>query len=405
MEDKASKTCWWQRTGLGFVEGSLKFGGEDLESLARAHGTPLYAYDLGRVRSNLSRLQGALAGLNPRIFYAMKSNRFVPLLSRMAAWEDVGIDACSIDEVRLAMSCGFAANRISFIAHAVTDREWSRLLAIPDLHVQCDGLEALEAVARMAPGRAVGLRIDPGLGVSYRGRPQLAYAVGKFGILPEELPEALSMARRGKLKLIGLHCHAGCGYLDDQLERVDTILGKLVDWSKTLPDCRYFNMGGGLGIPLDEKDRSLDLNKWAGIITRRLGQTGCELRLEPGDYLVKDAGVLVLEVVYDKRKAGQRLVGLNGGFALHPEPVFYDLPLEAVAVRPRDGSVEETTLAGNINEAGDIWHRSCLLGPLKKGDFIALLNAGGYGSSMASDHCLRGGRFEVLLMGEISNEG
>lgn len=112
---------------------------------------------------------------------------------------------------------------------------------------------------------------------------------------------------------------------------------------------------------------------------------------------MKDAGVLLLEVNDVEMRAGQWFVGVNGGFNLHPEPVFYDLPLEPVPTRRQAGRRQRLTIAGNINEAHDLWSRAVVLPLPEPGDVWAFLNAGGYGAAMASDHCRRGEWRELLL--------
>jgi diaminopimelate decarboxylase len=122
--------AWWSRPGLDFVQGDLQLGGHSLAGLARRHGTPLYVYDGTRVRDNLGRLQAALAvtGLNTRVFYAMKSNRFTPLLASLHALGRCGIDTCSPAEVRHARAAGFAPEQISFTGTSLSDADLRDLL-------------------------------------------------------------------------------------------------------------------------------------------------------------------------------------------------------------------------------------------------------------------------------------
>jgi diaminopimelate decarboxylase len=124
------------------------------------------------------------------------------------------------------------------------------------------------------------------------------------------------------------------------------------------------------------------------------------IAVEPGDYIVKDAGVLVLGVTDVERKRDVTFVHVDGGFNLAPEPAYYELPCEPVACAPRSfdtAAWKPVTLAGNINEALDIWAHAAPMPELREGDHIAFLNAGGYGASMSSNHCMRGAFTEMLL--------
>ena len=167
-----------------------------------------------------------------------------------------------------------------------------------------------------------------------------------------------------------------------------------------MPDVHTVNVGGGLGIPHRADDAPLDLDRWVAIICRHFGGRGLTVAVEPGDYLVKDAGLLLLSVTGVERKRDTLFVAVDGGFNLHPEPAHYDLPCEPVActIAADDRAAwQPVTLAGNVNEALDLWAEDHVMPPLGEGDRIALINAGGYGSAMSSDHCMRGEFFELLI--------
>jgi diaminopimelate decarboxylase len=374
-----------------------------LESLAHALGTPLYAYSSGRVSRNLARLQDAFkkVGLEHRIYYAMKSNRFAPLLCHIRQLGGIGIDACSPREVALARSVGFAESEISFTGTAVSDRDLETIARFPGVHVNCDSVSSVRRLGSMSPGRSIGLRINPGVGVGYRDNPLVRYSGSrptKVGIYEGSLDEALEEARKHALDVRGIHVHAGCGYLTPQLEDWGRVLDSVVALLARLDEPRFVNVGGGLGIPLIEDDEPLDLDLWASVLAEKLEKTGVEIWIEPGDFIVKDAGVLVLEVNTVEDRLGDRFVGVDGGFNIHIEPAFYGLPLEVVPVR-ESGSTElwNANVVGNINETHDVFAADVRLPEIREGQFLAFLNAGGYGSSMSSDHCMRGEFIEALV--------
>jgi diaminopimelate decarboxylase len=391
--------------GLGYHEGKLHLGAFEVAAQARAIGTPLYLYDAARVRDNLSRLRGALAarGVRHRVFYAMKSNRHAPLLGWLRRLGHCGIDTCSPAEVAHARAAGFAATTISFTGTSLSDADLTALLAHDGLILNLDSLHDIARVSRLARGLRVGLRINPGLGIGYRRNGLLRYAGGrgtKFGVHREQFPAALRAVRAAGLVLDGLHLHSGSGYLTPQLPVLDQIFSACRWFIDRAPALRYVNVGGGLGIPLVAADRPLDLEKWGALVARHFGGAPFEVWCEPGDYLVKDAGVLVLEVNTVERKGPTLYAGVNGGFNIHLEPAFYQLPLVPVPCQQPAARVRlrPTTIAGNINEALDVLHVDAPLPPLANGDLLAFLNAGGYGAAMASNHCMRGVFHEHLLL-------
>lgn len=394
---------WWERGDLRYDDtGHLCFAGERAIDLARRTGTPAYFYSAARITDNVERLRHALATISdppPRLLYAMKSNRFAPVLRHLRNL-GVGLDVCSPGEVRHALACGFTLNELSFTAGSLSTTDYAALASWSDLWINADSLTALRRIAEVSPGRELGLRINPAAGLGYGANPLVRYAGAKptkFGVYLDRFAEAVALAGSLGLRLTALHCHAGCGFLTPQLPALEEVFTRLAAFLDAAPQIRRLNLGGGLGLPLTADDAPLDLTAWAALVRRHFGARGLTLELEPGDYLVKDAGLLLTEVTQVEEKGGRVFVGLNAGFNSHPEPAFYKLPLAPVPAVRRAGPPATVTLAGNINEALDLWAEDVALPPLAERDVLCLLNAGGYGASMSSAHCLRSEVTEHLL--------
>lgn len=401
----AAPGFWWAREDLGFVDGRLRFAGHDVAGLAEAVEGPLFLYSADRVAANLRRVKDALArtGQPSRLYFAMKANRFEPLLRAMAGWGLGGVDVCSPDELDRALACGFPASEISFTGAGVSNRDLERLLAHPDLTLNCDTLGMIRRVGERAPGRAIGVRVNPALGVGYGDNERLTYAgaaVTKFGIYREQWAEALATARAHGLRVTTLHFHVGCGYLSAQLPAWEAAAAEALGFLADAPDVTTVNIGGGLGLPHRPADAALDLARWSQVLGRLFAGRGVTIAAEPGDYAVKDAGLFVLGVTDVEVKRDTAFAFVDGGFNLAPEPAYYDLPCEPVACVPRSldpATWRPVTIAGNINEALDVWATGHPMPELREGDRIAFLNAGGYGASMSSNHCMRGELTERLL--------
>lgn len=395
--------AWWERADLCTRGTTLTFGGHDPAQIARAETKPVFLYSAARVQANLLRLHDTLVqrGVRSRVFYAIKSNRYAPLLTFLRTLGRCGVDVCSPEELLLARRTGFAERDISYTSTVPSDADLEVLARHPNIWLNCDSLASVERVAARCPGRTIGLRVNTGLGLGYRRNPLLQYAGAtptKFGIYREQFPDALALAERGGLRVRGIHFHSGCGYLTPQLPALEQIFDAAAWFIDQVPELEHVNIGGGLGIPLVEGDEPLDIGAWAAIVARHFAGRPFDVWVEPGDYLVKDAGILVLQVIAAEEKHGVRFVYVDGGFNLHMEPAFYRLPLHPVPCFQTSGPLAVVTIAGNINEALDVWAADVALPPLASGDYLAFLNAGGYGSSMSSNHCLRGTFAEYLVL-------
>lgn len=402
---------WWERDELRYNRANeIEFVGQNINETAAKLGTPLFLYSGNRVLDNYRRVEAALkhTDIPFRIFYALKANRFAPLLTLLKTSTACGVDVCSPAEVRLALSCGFVASDISYTGTSVSNDDLDFLTQFPDLKLNADSLSMIRRIGERAPGRSIGIRINPAMGTGYGSNTLLRYSgekPTKFGIYASELDEAIELAAHYDLKIDRVHFHTGCGYLNEQLSVWEKILQTCLSMIEKIPSVTAVNIGGGLGIPLTKKDSYLDLAEWSAVIKRIFGEKNFEINVEPGTYLVKDAGVLVLEANTVETKAGTRFIGVNGGFHLSMEPVFYSLPSEPYPCVLRDTKESFTSetaspaiFAGHINEALDVLHEADAYPEIKEGDLLTFINAGAYTVSMSSNHCMRGEFSECLLV-------
>lgn len=380
------------------------FAGQPVSELADRFGSPAYVYSLARVKENLNRLHAALqkAGFADRynILYAMKANRFAPLLSNLKAIGMCGIDACSPQEVEHAISCGFTPEEISFTAGSLSTQDVSHLARYQGLVMDCDSIHAIKTWGKIKPGTSIGIRINPALGVSRENNSALQYAGGvttKFGVYREQFQEALAVARSVGLTVNKIHFHTGCGYLTPQLSQWDQVIEASLWFIDQCERVRIVNVGGGLGVPHTALDGKLDLDQWGAILKKHFGKRDVRLEIEPGEYLLKDAGILILGKTYLEQKQSTWFLGLDAGFNIAPEPAYYKLPFQPLPLSLGNETYSPLQVVGNINEALDVWFENALLPPMEEQNYLALINAGAYSSSMASNHCMRGQFREFLL--------
>ncbi len=400
---------WWERPGLEIRDGRLTIAGRDAEVLAREGATPLFVYDLERVAENARNVIGALArtGLRTRPRFALKANPEPAILAVLRGLGaprtpgSIGIDACSPGEVVHALAHGWRADEISFTGSNISERDLD-ILVPTGVHMNLDAISQIERFGRRAPGRAIGIRVNPGAGAGYHeGLEYSGDRPTKFGIYRDRLDDALAAARRHDLAIDTVHFHAGSGWLADGLPSFEAALVSAVGMVERLvaAGCPIdeVNVGGGLGAPARDDERPIDLDAYAAVLARHLGPLGVAAAVEPGDYMVKDAAILLGEVVTVEDRQGTRFVGLDLGWNVDCSYFIYRFAQEAVICRAADAPrTQLVTIAGHINEAGDVFAEDYLFPEVAEGDIVALLNAGGYKQAMSTTHCLRplaGARF------------
>lgn len=383
----------------------MQFAGSSVQDLTAAHGTPTFVYSAQRASDNIQRLKAALDAteLSSRytLLYAMKANRFGPLLEHLQQQGEVGIDACSPNEVAHAVKCGFDPKQISFTAGSLSKADVQRLSEFEGLFMDCDSLHAIRTWGKIKPGSEIGIRVNPAMGVNREDNDRLQYAgavATKFGIYREQFAEALALAAEHNLTVTKIHFHTGCGFLTSQLGQLDKVIEACLWFVDSCKSVKRVNVGGGLGVPHVPSDKPLDLSKWAAVLVKHFGPRKLHLELEPGEYIVKDAGILCLSKTYLEMKQQTLFLGVDAGFNIAPEPAYYKLPFQPVPLsEPSTDSLGHVTVVGNINEALDVWYENALLPDMTSQEHLVLINGGGYSASMASNHCMRGEFKEVLL--------
>ncbi len=391
---------WWEREDLHYEDGRLTFSGRDLTRWIQGSDTPCFVYAAGPMRRNLENLHGALdrQGVPHRLFFAIKSNRFGPVISYLRATGLCGIDTCSPGEVQLARSIGFTEDEISFTGSSLSNSDLAYVAERPGVHFIADSISAIRRFGRLCPGREIGIRLNLSQGAGYHaGLHYAGERPTKFGIYRKQFAEALAAVKEHRLRVKTLHFHIGSGYLNAQLDNFARVLENCDWFVEQCPEVEILDVGGGLGVPLTATDQPLDLDRWAAIIAAFAHRHGLTVHVEPGDFVVKNAGLLVTEVNMVEEKQDVLFVGVNGGLNMQPLTVYYDIPAEVVPLSRREGELRRVTIVGNINESIDVLARDVLLPPLAEGDLLAFLNLGGYASTMSSNHCLRG-RFQEFFL-------
>ena len=373
-----------------------------LSALAAEYGTPLYVYSAQTVRANTRRLAAAFAPLRPQLCYAVKANGNLSLLRLLRA-EGVGFDIVSGGELHRALAAGADPAALVFAGVGKTDAE---LAAALDVRLgwfnveSADELARLNALAAARGQRArVALRLNPAVEPDTHHHIRTGGARSKFGL---PLAEARALADRRAdypaVDLRGVHVHIGSQMAGPgpTLRALDEILAFL----ETVPGLDMLNLGGGFPVGYREDEPVPEVETFAAAIVARLRPWAGRLsfHLEPGRYLVAEAGALVTAVQAVKVMGGQRVAIVDTGMHHLARPALYDAYHRVLPVAEADpATLTLCAVAGPICESADVLARDRLLPALRPGALLAVLDAGAYGFSMASQYNAQPRPAEVLV--------
>ena len=364
----------------------------DLLPIADAQ-SPRYVYDERRLRENARTVQ-ALAPVD-RVFYAMKANSHPDVL-RILHDEGLHFECVSPGEVERVFDLfpDLAPDRVLFQPNFAAVDEYAAAFE-RDVHVTLDNVQPLATHPEAFAGQDLFVRVDPGRGHGHHRHVRTAGAQSKFGVVPDDLPALRDAAARADVRIVGLHVHVGSGITDvDAWPDVAQFLASL---ATDFPDVQTLNVGGGLGVPDRPNAAPLDLSALADRLDD-VQPPGLDLWMEPGRYLVADAGVLLATVTQTKTKGEVRYVGLDTGMNSLLRPSLYGAYHDIVNLTRLDAPPEVTAeVVGPICETGDVLGHSRRLPPCEVGDVLLIATAGAYGASMSTHYNLRPPAEEVVL--------
>lgn len=358
-------------------------------------GTPVYVYHGPTVDAAADRLLSM--GSVDRVFYAVKANSHPALLQRLGA-RGLGFECVSPAEIDHVLSVvpGLGGDRVLFTPNFAPRGEYEHGFA-RGVWVTLDNLHPLEAWPEVFAGRDVMVRVDPGKGRGHHAHVKTAGAQSKFGVAFEELERLASLAARVGCRVVGLHAHSGSGIRSaDQWAEVASTL---VAAAERFPDVRHLDVGGGLSVAEKPGKMGVDLgavDEKLGAFRRSHPQFG--LWVEPGRYLVAEAGVILARVTQLKRKGDVRYVGVDVGMNSLIRPALYGAWHSIVHLGRLDEAPSVVAnVVGPICESGDTLGYNRRLPETREGDVLLIGTAGAYGRSMASFYNLRAPAREVVL--------
>ncbi len=378
----AAPVQWWQTKR----DQLLKLGVE--------HGAA-YVYDRATVLQQAKALQ-SLPSIQ-RVLFAMKANPNRELLKSLDA-QGIDFDCVSPGEVErlIELFPKIDRSRILFTLNFAPRSEyvWGFEQGV---RVTLDNLYPLNHYPEVFKGRDVFVRIDTGTGRGHHDKVRTAGIHSKFGVPLFEMEELERLAKNAGARIVGLHAHTGSGVFNvDNWREVGDILSQL---TARFPSVTMVDLGGGLGVPEKATDPALDLAALGSVLSElQHKHPKLQFWLEPGRYLVAQAGVLLAQVTQTKGKGDVQYVGVATGMNSLIRPALYGAHHEIVNLsRMNEAATEVVNVVGPICESGDQLGNDRLLPPSQEGDVLLIANAGAYGYAMSSHYNLREPAVEIVI--------
>ena len=386
--------------------GELHAEGVALTRIADAVGTPVYVYSWAHIRDSYEGLAAALADIDHRICYAVKANSNLAILARLAKL-GAGFDIVSGGELERVLRAGGDPALVVFsgVGKSEAEIDFGIKCGIGSFNVEsATELDRIAARAAIIGRRApVSVRVNPD--VDAKTHPYIATGLkeSKFGV---PVPLARELYRRAhasaRLDVVGIDCHIGSQIAD--VDPLATALATLIDLLDTLAAqgivLRHIDVGGGFGVPYRDEAR-LDVADFGRMVKERLGNRRVKLLVEPGRYLVAEAGVLLTRIEYLKPAAGpgqRNFAVVDAAMNDLIRPPLYDAWHDVVPVTAQDARPMRWDVVGPVCETADFLAKNRELG-LDPGTLLAIRTVGAYGFVQSSNYNTRTRPPEVLVDG------
>ena len=385
--------------------GSLMVDQLSLQALADEYGTPLYVYHRGSIEAAWREIAHALAGAEHLICYAVKANSNLAVLDTLARLGS-GFDIVSIGELKRVLAAGGKPEKIVFSGVGKSAREMAAALEAGILCFNVESLAELDRLAEVASAHGtvapVSLRINPDVDAQTHPYISTGLKENKFGI---NMTDAMQAYRRAAelpaINVQGIDCHLGSQMTN--LAPFNDAFALLISMVDALQDegieLSHIDVGGGQGISYQATEKSLDVQAWADSIKSAVGTRKLEILVEPGRYIVGQAGVLLTRVEYLKSNEDRHFAVVDAAMNDLIRPALYSAwqDIEEVETLERESQLYD--VVGPVCESADFLGKQRQLS-IAENDLLCVRSAGAYGFVMSSNYNTRPRAAEVMVEGE-----
>ena len=381
------------RLVIKYKNGKLNIENVGIHEIASEIGTPFYCYSYDKILDQYRKLADALSKSNVSIYFAVKANSNLSII-RTLANEGAGADVVSVGELKRCLLADLDPKKIVFSGVGKTSEEIAEALKQDIFQINVESEAELITINEVAESLGkvanIGLRVNPDVDAKTHEKITTGMKENKFGVDLKDAPIFFSKASAlSNISLKSLAVHIGSQLTE--LSPYRKAYGKVAEMTLHLRtsgyDIHHLDLGGGLGIPYSDES-SADLYSFNEIITDTVGGLDCKLSVEPGRYLVGEAGILVTRVIYIKQGEQKKFVIVDAAMNDLIRPTLYDgfHDIIPVSEETNTSSKSLTDLVGPICESGDYLAQDRMLPDVSQNDLLAIKCAGAYGAAMASNY-------------------
>ncbi len=388
------------------IDGELWAGERRVADLVAEFGSPLYVYDAGVMEAAYRRVEAAFSGVDLLLAYSVKANSNLEILRRLMAL-GAGADIVSHGELHRCLAAGFSPSDMVFAGVGKTEVEMEAALKAGILAFNVESAEELQLLSqvaeRLGKPAPIALRVNPDIVADTPHEyTRTGHGATKFGIPVDRVLDLYRWAaEQPMLDIRGIDVHIGSQILEPKpYERaLDHVLDLATEIRAEGIDLDFVDLGGGYGVSYEAGD-GMSIEDLAAIVVPRVAEAGLRLILEPGRFIVGEAGILVTKVLYVKHSGAKTFVVMDGGMTDLIRPSHYQGFHRIEPVISRDDAAHEVVdVVGPICETGDFLARDRMLQMPAHGDLLAVHTAGAYGFVMASNYNARPKPAEVVVDG------
>lgn len=373
--------------------------GDRLRRLADIYDTPLYVLDLDRLRENFARFNAAFD--DAHVMYAAKANTGRAVI-RTLYEAGAAVECAAAGELHRAIQAGVPPADLQYTAVNPPDRDLDYAVKLwestPELTITAGAEMTLDRLEKRGFDGRLAIRVNPGIGTGHHEK----VATGKdakFGIPYDAVSDVVAEART-RFNVVGLHAHMGSGVLHEDLEDHCRAIERVASLASSVEPLEFIDIGGGFGVPYRPDTDPLDIQQTANRVREAIGDLDIQLALEPGRFLVADAGVLLTQVNTIKETPQTRVVGVDAGLATMIRPAMFDSYHHIRNVSGGDREPVSSSVGGPLCTSADVFCTDRPIPRPEADDLLAIGNVGAYGIDLASQFHSQPRPAEVSIEGD-----